>query len=201
MLNVNAAMIMITCFLFAYLSGKMRATTSMTVGTLFACVAFVLIGASPSVFLVLGAIATFSVGEMLSSPKFNEFIGNFAPADKKAMYLGFSQLPLAVGKTLEGKVGPVLYDRFASKDAYSREALGRAGMSQAEIAQIPQGEAFSRLVSATGQTKEALTHGLYASHSVGTVWYIMSVVGVGAALAITLYGRFLAGTARRRASI
>ena len=32
------------------------------------------------------------------------------PADKKAMYLGFSQIPVAIGWTLEGKLGPSLYD-------------------------------------------------------------------------------------------
>ena len=36
MLNLNAGLIMITCFFFAYLSGLMRATTSMVVGTLLA---------------------------------------------------------------------------------------------------------------------------------------------------------------------
>ena len=69
------------------------------------------------------AIATFSVGEMLSSPKFSEFIGNWAPHDKKAMYLGFSQIPLAIGWTLEGKIGPTLYDHLASRDRFSRDLL------------------------------------------------------------------------------
>jgi len=72
---------------------------------------------------LFAAIASFSIGEMLSSPKFSEFIGNFAPHDKKAMYLGFSQIPLAVGWTLEGFLGPWLYGVFASKDAFSRELL------------------------------------------------------------------------------
>ena len=37
MLNINAGLIMLTCFIFAFtLSGMMRATTSMVVGTLFA---------------------------------------------------------------------------------------------------------------------------------------------------------------------
>ena len=44
LLNINAGLIMITCFAFAYVSGKMRATTSMVVGTLFATVAMFAIG-------------------------------------------------------------------------------------------------------------------------------------------------------------
>jgi POT family proton-dependent oligopeptide transporter len=123
MLNVNAGLIMLTCFFFAWISGMMRATTSMVVGTLFASAAMFASGYSTLGWVSLGAIAIFSVGEMLSSPKFSEFIGNFAPHDKKAMYLGFSQIPIAIGWTLEGKIGPTLYDRFASKDRFSRQML------------------------------------------------------------------------------
>ncbi|MCF7957387.1 MAG: MFS transporter [Phycisphaerae bacterium] len=123
MLNVNAGMIMITCFFFAWISGKMRATTSMVVGTLLSTMALFLIGASFTGWACIAAIAVFSLGEMLSSPKFSEYIGNIAPNDKKAMYLGFSQIPLAIGWTLEGFLGPWLYGVFASKDTFSRDLL------------------------------------------------------------------------------
>jgi dipeptide/tripeptide permease len=123
MLNINAGLIMLTCFFFAYLSGLMRATTSMVVGTLFASAAMFASGYSTLGWVSVGAISIFSIGEMLSSPKFSEFIGNFAPRDKKAMYLGFSQIPVAIGWTLEGKLGPTLYDYYASKDRFSRELL------------------------------------------------------------------------------
>ncbi len=124
MLNINAGLIMLTCFFFAYLSGLMRATTSMVVGTLAATASLFATGHATSGWVMVGVIAIFSVGEMLSSPKFSEFIGNFAPHDKKAMYLGFSQIPLAVGWTLEGFLGPWLYGVFASKDLFARELLG-----------------------------------------------------------------------------
>jgi POT family proton-dependent oligopeptide transporter len=123
MLNVNAGLIMLTCFMFAYFSGLMRATTSMVIGTLFATVSLFATGHATAGWVMVGVIAIFSVGEMLSSPKFSEFIGNFAPHDKKAMYLGFSQIPLAVGWTLEGFLGPWLYGVFASKDKFARELL------------------------------------------------------------------------------
>ncbi|MCK4871437.1 MAG: MFS transporter [Phycisphaerales bacterium] len=123
MLNLNAMLIMITCFFFAWISSKMRATTSMVVGTLFASAAMFASGYSTAGWVSVAAIGIFSIGEMLSSPKFSEFIGNFAPKGKKAMYLGFSQVPIAIGWTLEGKLGPTLYDIFASKDRFSREVL------------------------------------------------------------------------------
>lgn len=145
LLNLNAGMIMLTCFFFAYISGLMRATTSMVVGTLFASAALFAIGHATMGWVMVSVIATFSVGEMLSSPKFSEYIGNFAPHDKKAMYLGFSQIPLAVGWTLEGKLGPWLYDVFASKDSFSRELL--LERMQAGTAALPGGQPLTDIVN------------------------------------------------------
>ncbi len=147
LLNLNAGMIMLTCFAFAYISGLMRATTSMVVGTLFATAALFAIGHATMGWVMVAVIVTFSVGEMLSSPKFSEYIGNFAPHDKKAMYLGFSQIPLAVGWTLEGKLGPWLYGVFASKDKFSREML--VDRLQQGTAALPTGESLTKLAEAS----------------------------------------------------
>ena len=54
------------------------------------------------------------------------------------MYLGFSQMPLGVGWTLEGKIGPMLYDHFASKERIAREVLLERGLGSDAVAAIPQ---------------------------------------------------------------
>jgi proton-dependent oligopeptide transporter, POT family len=197
MLNINAGMIMITCFLFAWLSGKMRATTSMLIGTLLAVAAMFLSGYSTLGWISVLAIAIFSVGEMLSSPKFLEFIGNFAPHDKKAMYLGFSQVPLAIGWGLEGYIAPALYDHYASKDRFSRELLLERGMPALDVQAIKQGEAFDKLVAFTKETPEALTQLMYQTHDIGRVWLIMGIVGIVTAFGIYLYGRWVLKLVRR----
>ncbi len=192
MLNLNAGLIMLTCFGFAYISGLMRATTSMVVGTLLATAALFLTGSATAGWASVTAIAVFSVGEMLSSPKFSEFIGNFAPDDKKAMYLGFSQIPLAIGWTLEGKFGPLLYDHYASKDAFSREMLIDKGLMAADAAKaIPQGEAFGKLVELMKAQPWDVTAELYKLHDVSMVWNIMGVVGILSAIGIWVYGRWI----------
>lgn len=190
LLNLNAGLIMLTCFLFGALSGKMKAITSMVIGTVLATAAMFLSGYSTLGWISVFAIFIFSIGEMLSSPKFNEYIGNFAPADKKAMYLGFSQASLAIGWTLEGKVGPVLYEKMASKEVFARQALAGKGLSADEIAAIPQGEGFAKLVELSGSDKWTVTHDLYAQHhaSIGMVWYIMGGIGIVSAFGIYMYG-------------
>lgn len=196
LLNLNAALIMITCFVFAHLSGKLRAINSMIVGTLLSAVAFFLIGWTSAAWACLIGILIFSVGEMLSSPKFLEYIGNIAPSDKKAMYLGFANLPLAVGWVLEGYFGPLLYGKFAAKETLAREWLAANGMPGDTIAAIPQGEAFQHMVEFTEQPAEVLTQALYQANSVGIVWDIMAVVAIVSAAGLFFYGRWILSITR-----
>lgn len=191
MLNVNSGLIMVTCFLFAWMSGKLKAIHSMVLGTLLASVAMLASGLSVLGWVSIGAIAIFSVGEMMSSPKFNEYVGNFAPADKKAMYLGFAQIPLAIGWTLESKICPALYDTYASKETFSRQMLLEKGLTPDQVAAIPQGEGFDRLVEVLGSTPHDVTALLLQQHDPGMIWLVMAGIGVLSAIGIAGYGAWV----------
>ncbi len=192
-------MIMLTCFLFAALSAKLRATTSMLVGTVLVVLALALFGATNAVGFAVLAMIVFSIGEMLASPKFSEFLGNIAPPDKKAMWIGFSQAPILIGWTIEGKLGPQLYHIFSAKDEFARQLLVQRGLTPEQVAEkaLPIGEAFNKLVEVTGDSPAHLTQLLYRSHHVGLTWYVFAAIGVASAVMIYLYGRWILRLAQR----
>jgi len=202
LVNINAGMIMLTCFLFAGLSAKMRATTSLMVGTLFVVAALVLFGLSNLAWPCVGALAVFSLGQMPASPKFSDFPGHIAPPGQKAMWIGFSQAPILIGWTLEGKLGPQLYHTFSSKDVFAREMLVTRGVDASQVteAALPVGEAFRKLVEVTGESPAELTRLLYESHNIGTTWYFFAGVGLFSAFLIWCYGKWLRQLAAREAS-
>jgi hypothetical protein len=170
----------------------------MCLGTVLVVIALALFGASRGVGAAMLAMVIFSAGEMLASPKFSEFLGNIAPADKKAMWIGFSQAPILIGWTIEGKLGPYLYDVFSSKDLFARQLLVARGLTPAQVTEqaLPVGEAFKKLVAVTGEGPEQLTQLLYRAHHVGVTWYIFAAIGVAAAVMIWLYGRWILRRAR-----
>jgi POT family proton-dependent oligopeptide transporter len=190
LINLNAMLIMFTCFLVAGVSARLKAVNSMAIGSFLASSALIVFGGWTGAWLVVMGIAMFSIGEMLSAPKSSEYLGNIAPADKKAMFLGFSQLPLGIGWSLESYLGPTLYGKFASKEQLSRALLSDNGMSGAQIRAVPNGEAFDTLVLLSGQTSEALTAQLYAANQVGALWYLMASVGMITACGLYVYGRW-----------
>jgi len=191
--NINAGMIMLTCFLFAAISAKMRATTSMTAGTILITLALAVFGFYTFAWMVIIAMMIFSIGEMLASPKYSEFLGNIAPPDKKAMWIGFSQAPIMIGSSIEGYVGPKLYDVFSSKDEFARQELVNRGMSADQVTHeaLPIGEAFQKLVDFTGESSVELTKLLYESHNVGMTWFVFAAVGVLSTFLVAAYGRWI----------
>ena len=155
----------------------MRILRSIALGTALAAVSMCLIGISHMGWFCLLSIAVFSVGEMLSSPKFSEFVGtHLASSDKKGMYLGLGQMSFAIGSTLEGLVAPRLYDKLASKDTFSRQMLVDNNlMTPDQAAAIQPGEAFNQLVALSGRTAEDLTQFMYHHHNVAAMWEIMAL--------------------------
>ncbi len=200
LMNVNAGMIMLTCFLFGYFSSRVRITTSIWIGTAMATMGLFICGYSTMGWMCFFGIICFSMGEMLSSPKFGEFVGNLAPEDKKGTYLGLCQLAPGIGATIEGKLGLFLYGIYASKERFSRELLADRGMSAEAITSIPEGEAFEKLVQYLGQTPEQVTALLWDIHSPEKLWWIMGAVGILTTVGLVWYGSWVYGyLARRRA--
>jgi len=191
LLNINAGLIMLTCFFYAHMSGKLKAVNSIILGTLLQGITFVMFGYETAAWVIFFGILIFSSGEMFSSPKFLEYIGNFAPADKKAMYLGFSQLPQAVGWAAESYIGPFLYDTFAAKDSLSRNYLLENGHSLDVVNSVPIGEAFDFLVKVSAGTEKEMTQILYEANNVGYVWDIMAMVAFVSAIGLYFYGKWI----------
>lgn len=201
MLNLNCAMIMFTCFFFAWLSSKMKILRSIALGTALASLSMCLIGISHMGWFCLLSVAIFSIGEMLSSPKFSEFVGtHLASADKKAMYLGLGQMSFAIGSTLEGFLAPRLYDAMGSKDTFSRQMLLDGNLlSPEQIAAVKPGEAFNQLVLLSGRTPEDLTQFMYHHHNVAAMWYIMAGIGFLTAVLILVYAAWWSRTGSSQA--
>ncbi len=190
LLSYNSLLIMTICFLVAGLSAKLKATNSMAIGTFLASAALICLGMFNVAWIIVLGIVIFSFGEMLSSPKSSEYLGNIAPHDKKAMYLGFSQLPIGIGWTLESFIGPYLYGQWASKEQISRQTLAELGMPAQQIDAIPGGEAFVKLLESSGKSSDAMTIQLYASHNIGSLWYLMALVGIISAVGMYIFGKW-----------
>jgi POT family proton-dependent oligopeptide transporter len=63
------------------------------------------------VFMII-SIASMALGEMMASPRIYEYLGSIAPKGQEGLYLGYANLPIALGSIISGLLGGRLFERF-----------------------------------------------------------------------------------------
>jgi hypothetical protein len=72
-----------------------------------------------SVFVIL-TVALIALGELFTSPRMYEYIGALAPKGQEGLFLGYANLPLALGALLGGPVGAYIFNEIMIKGAATR---------------------------------------------------------------------------------
>ncbi|MCK4835922.1 MAG: MFS transporter [Candidatus Aminicenantes bacterium] len=65
------------------------------------------------IFMIL-SLAAMAVGEMMLSPRMFEYIGAIAPKGEEGLYLGYANLPIAIGTIVGSPIGGALFEYFIS---------------------------------------------------------------------------------------
>jgi len=94
---------------------RFRPLNAMMGGILVLSVGVGMMFAFQSGWMIMLGLLVFSLGEMGSSPKYTEYVGSIAPADKKALYMGSSFLPIALGHQIAGYISGAPYEKIADK--------------------------------------------------------------------------------------
>jgi dipeptide/tripeptide permease len=72
-----------------------------------------------SMFIVL-TVALIAFGELFTSPRMYEYIGALAPKGQEGLFLGYANLPLAIGSLTGGPVGAYIFNDIMAKGAKTR---------------------------------------------------------------------------------
>jgi dipeptide/tripeptide permease len=72
-----------------------------------------------SVFIIL-TVSLIALGELFTSPRMYEYIGALAPKGQEGLFLGYANLPLALGALAGGPVGAWIFNEIMCKGAATR---------------------------------------------------------------------------------
>ena len=114
---VNAGVIILLQLFVSKIVQKAPALPTRIVGIGFGTLGMAILALSNSPWLFIVGIMTFTLGEMTAHPKYNSYIGMIAPADKKALYMGYSFLYGVIGSSIGGFVGAALYVKYVEEMA------------------------------------------------------------------------------------
>lgn len=112
---INAGAIIILQLLVSFILKKTKPLPTMITGILIGAFGLSLLGFSNNAWVFIAGLVIFSIGEMSAHPKFIAYIGEIAPADKKALYLGYSFMYGVIGSGIGAYLGSRLYVRIIEK--------------------------------------------------------------------------------------
>ena len=211
-ININSLCIVLFVVPWSVVTGKFPRLVAITAGICLTTVAFFCAGVTMAGVVTAICIAFFSLGEMTCSPKFSEYIGVNAPADKKALYMGLSNIPFAVGWIVGNVVSGPLYDAFANKLQITKQYLRDVKKVPVEtlakvvddykaanpdnllpetIAKmnIDTFDFFPYFQELTGLDKYAANQLLWDAYAPWKIWIVLSSFGVLSIAAMLLYNR------------
>lgn len=141
LLNINALMIMFTMFIFAWLSSRVSTLASTILGMAIASLALISFVYTANVYVILAGVVAFTVGEMLASPKRQEYMASLAPPGKRALYLGYANMPDGLGWVLGSLIAGAAYEESGDKVNLTRGFIAEHGQVEAVDGWLGQAEA------------------------------------------------------------
>ncbi len=183
-INIDSFTIILLVLPLSALFGRFRMMTSLIVGMVLSVIGFVLSGMTMSGSMACIAIFVFAIGEIICSPKFNEYIGMTAPADKKAIYMGFSNIPFALGWGLGNILSGPLYMALSDKSVFARKFLIEHGVDKNTLTEmkLPDLMAQVQQILSTEMNQEVdayqATQVLWDTYSPWVIWIVLGAIGV-----------------------
>lgn len=112
---INAGTIIVLQIWVSSIVKKFQPLPTMVGGILFGTLGFVILSISTNIWTFVLGVCVFTIGEMVAHPKFLSYIGLVAPAEKKALYMGYSFIYGVIGSGIGGVLGAWLYVHFVDK--------------------------------------------------------------------------------------
>ena len=196
LINIDSATILLFVLPLAWFFGKYHMMLALAVGMAISVVGFVGAGLTSMGSVCALMIFVFAIGEIICSPKFSEYIGMTAPPEKKAIYMGYSNIPFAVGWFAGNIVSGPLYDKFASRTEFAREyMIDKLGMSADAVAAIPPDKITETMVAqmGNGATTTDATRVLWEAHHPWIIWVILGSIGLASLIGMLLMSRMKRG--------
>ncbi|MBU0641472.1 MAG: MFS transporter [Planctomycetes bacterium] len=200
--NVDAGSIVLLVLLITYISGKFAPVKAMIVGMIIACVGLIMAGTATSGWPCVLGIFIFAIGEMACSPKFSEYVGLMATPEKKALYMGYSNIPFAVGWGVGNLASGISYDRFSDKFELAKHHLIQVlHMPAAEIEALKKTEIMPALAEKLAVDVSTAQDMLRQTYHPEYFWWVLAGLGFLCTLGMVGYHFWLKADAKRRAAL
>ncbi len=168
---------------------RLKPLSSMVSGIVVSSIGMALTLMTQNVTYTILAMLIFSLGEMAASPKITEYIGKIAPPDKKALYMGYSFIPLFLGSFFAGFISGNVYQQMSDK---YQLAFNLAQEKQITLPEdLSLSEKFDAIANHLNLSHQSLTQYLWEHQAPSSIWMVILGIGLFSAFCLWIYNRLL----------
>ncbi|MDD4856617.1 MAG: MFS transporter [Candidatus Krumholzibacteria bacterium] len=113
--SINAGTIILLQVIVSRIVKNLRALPTMIAGIVIGTAGFIILSISANAWVFIISMVVFSIGEMTCHPKYFSYVGQIAPKDKVAVYMGYSFLYGIIGSLVGNNLGAILYKKIATE--------------------------------------------------------------------------------------
>ncbi len=198
--NIDAGAIILLQILVSTVVMRFKPISTIVAGILISAIGIGSLALGHSMPLIIAGIVIFAIGEMTASPKSTEYIGSIAPEDRKALYMGYSFIPVALGNLFAGLLSGSIYGAMGNKKLLAGRFLQEKFQMAAEsLKDLDQEQIWNLVMQKTGASSLDAMNQVYEAYNPGNMWYIFGAIGVFAALALFLYNLKFGKTSEQQA--
>jgi dipeptide/tripeptide permease len=187
--NFDAMFIILFQIIISSIVMKWKPLGTMVTGIIISSIGMALTLLTQDVMFIMVALFIFAIGEMTASPKITEYIGRIAPRDKKALYMGYSFIPLFLGNIFAGFISGDVYQQMSDKHTLLMREIEKRGISISD--ELSHNEYFRTAAEQMDMSSRELTNYLWQQYDPSNIWIVIFSIGIFAALSLWLYNRFL----------
>ena len=187
-INIDAGAIIILQIFISAIVMRFKPVSTIVAGILISGIGIGLLFADNTMLVVLVGVIVFAIGEMTASPKSTEYIGSIAPKDRKALYMGYSFIPVALGNLFGGLLSGALYDLFGNKEMLATRYLTEElEVEKASLEGLDSAGVWERLLDVSGMGNIEAMEKVYSLYNPGVIWLYFMGIAFFAALALFIY--------------
>ena len=121
---INAGTIILLQVLVSRIVRNLKPLPTMIGGLIIGMLGFICLAFAVNAWIFVLGIAVFSIGEMTAHPKYYSYVGLVAPADRKAVYMGYAFLYGVIGSLVGSNLGGTMYE------AMLKPLVGQSGIRE-----------------------------------------------------------------------
>ena len=111
-LSVDPIVVISFQIVVAYLTRKLPAFATMTLGFLITSLSWIILAVHPSMPMLVVTLVGVALGEITQTSRYYEYVSRLAPPGQQGLYMGFAFLPVAIGYFIAGPLGGYLVHHF-----------------------------------------------------------------------------------------